>query len=70
MSRPNKHTFPPEAVDYIVGVVNGRNRSSTCSDEMRNGWNSLLIELLNNCGYSFVFELYNNEESRKIFFVD
>jgi hypothetical protein len=34
----------------IVQLVNGRNRTSVCAAECRQGWNSLLEELLEQAG--------------------
>lgn len=35
-------------VSRLVEMVNGRNRQSTCSPDMREGWNSLLESVLIN----------------------
>ena len=38
------------SVEGLVDTVNQRNRDSTCSKEIRKGWNSILVDILNETG--------------------
>ena len=33
-------------IEFIKDLVNRRNRQSTCTEEVRDGWNSVLSEIL------------------------
>jgi len=45
MSRPRKTI----GLSQLVTMVNDRNRASICSRECRDGWNSLLEDILMKC---------------------
>ena len=54
-----KKTF---AVDSLREIVNGRNRFSTCSPEIRRGWNAILIDILYQSGNYKGFCYLKSEE--------
>lgn len=38
------------SVKELIGTVNHRNRVSTCSEDTRRGWNSILADILHKTG--------------------